>query len=99
MKIGLQFCHYQADFYLCDKKTGPWLSTKVTTIPIVGNLYWTSVLFEGGVTITTGSHEILLSDVFSVNGSGSYEFCQGFGDFVLWVKVSDDNDNVRDDED
>ena len=49
MKIGLQFWHYQVDFYLCDKKTGPWLSTKVTTIPIVGNLYWTSVLFEGGV--------------------------------------------------
>ena len=24
---------------------------------------------------------------FSVNGSGSYEFCQGFGDFVLWVKI------------
>ena len=35
-----------------------------------------------------------------MNGNGSYEFCQGFGDFVLWVKVSDDNDkNVRDDED
>ena len=47
-------------------------------------------------TITTGRHEILLSDIFSVNGRGSYKFCQGFGGFVLWVEVSD---NVRGDED